>query len=92
MKKIFQIILVLTISIVFYSCGENVDDKHKIYADSYKLYSKNDSTSLPVSVYIAYPGGHKTMYHVYSGKNKGSMEVWHMTQECAKCNKLTNKK
>ena len=37
-----------------------------------------------IKVYIVNVDGHKVIYHVFSGKNKSQMEVWHMEGECKK--------
>lgn len=90
MKKLFHLILVMAITTVLFSCEETeVSKKNRIYADEHKIYTK-DTIFTGITTYIAYPGGHKTMYHVYSGKNKSQMEVWHMEKECSLCKKLNN--
>ena len=89
MKKIFHLILVMAIATMFFSCMESETSvKNRIYAEKHAIYTQGDSLYTGITTYIAYPGGHKTMYHVFSGKNKSQMEVWHMEKECALCKKL----
>ena len=85
MKKILLLIL-SAIVFSFISCREKTDKKDKtiLYTTAYKIYNAKDSTYSGITVYIANIDGHKTIYHVFSGKNKSQMEVWHMEDECKK--------
>lgn len=85
MKKILLLILSVVV-LSFMSCGEKPDKKDKtiLYVPTYKIYNAKDSTYSGISVYVANIDGHKTIYHVFSGKNKSQMEVWHMEDECKK--------
>ena len=85
MKKILLLILSVVV-LSFMSCGEKSDKKDKtiLYVPTYKIYNAKDSTYSGISVYVANIDGHKTIYHVFSGKNKSQMEVWHMEDECKK--------
>lgn len=85
MKKILLLILSVVV-LSFMSCGEKPDKKDKtiLYVPTYKIYNAKDSTYSGISVYVANIDGHKTIYHVFSGKNKSQMIVWHMEDECKK--------
>jgi hypothetical protein len=60
------------------------EDKTILYTTAYKIYNAKDSTYSGISVYVVNIDGHKVIYHVFSGKNKSQMEVWHMKDECKK--------
>jgi hypothetical protein len=85
MKKILLLILSVVV-FSFVSCGEKIDKKDKtiLYAPTYKIYNAKDSTFSGIKVYVVNIDGHKAIYHVFSGKNKSQMEVWHMQDECKK--------
>ena len=89
MKKVLFIILSLILfSFTISSCDEQVDKKDKsiIYTTAYSIYSSKDSTFTGIKVYVGKVNGHNVTYHVFSGKNKSQMEVWHFESECSKCN------
>lgn len=85
MKKILLLILSVIV-LSFMSCGDKPDKKDKtiLYAPTYKIYNAKDSTFSGIKVYVVNIDGHKAIYHVFSGKNKSQMEVWHMEDECKK--------
>ena len=87
-KFLFIVLSLITLSFIISSCNEKVDKKDKsiIYATTYSIYNSKDSTFSGIKVYIGNVNGHRVMYHVFSGKNKSQMEVWHLESECKKCN------
>ena len=80
------IALILT-GYVAISCEpkNDYDVKNNIYVDKHKLYSVVDSAYTGITVYYAKERGHDVIYHVFNGKNKGQMVVWHMEEDCSKC-------
>ena len=96
MKKSFiYFILALYITsfvIVMSSCeGTKYDPNDNKYAEKHKIYSTKDTLYTGITTYYAKIKGHDVVYHVYSGKNKSQMEVWHFENECGKCKKTTSK-
>ena len=79
--------------LLFFSCDERTyDKKDNIYAEKHKIYSTKDTLYSNITVYYAKVKGHDVVYHIFSGKNKAEMEVWHFQNECAKCKKIASKK
>lgn len=96
MKKSFiYFILALYITpfiIVMASCeGTKYDPNDNIYAEKHKIYSAKDTLYTGITTYYTKIKGHDVVYHIYSGKNKSQMEVWHFENECNKCKKTTSK-
>ena len=94
MKKllIYCSVLFFAATNIFGSC-ENEEklqkriDESKKYFTEYKLYSNVDSTSTGIKVLSGEIDGHKVLYHLYTGKNKSQMIIWHMESDCKKCKK-----
>jgi hypothetical protein len=88
-KKIIYTIFSLFFSFVVLSCesGNTYDLKDNIYAEKHKIYTTKDTVYTGVTVLYTKINGHDAIYHIYSGKNKSQMEVWHFENECSKCKK-----
>lgn len=92
MRKIFYLFVFLMAVIFVSSCEENhYDFKDNIYAEKHKIYSTKDTLYSGITLYYTKVKGHDVVYHIFSGKNKSQMEVWHFENECVKCKKTTNK-
>ena len=88
MKKIFYLLIALAVAIVTVSCDETrIDKKSAIYAEKHKICDNKDSLYSGITVYYAKVRGHDVVYHIYDGKRKCQMEMWHFENECAKCKK-----
>ncbi len=88
LKPLFYILILF----MLFSCKENDESKElKLYFKKYSIYEKTDSSSTNINVYIGEIDGHKYRYHLFNGKNKSQMEIEHVTDECKKCLKKSNK-
>ena len=92
MNKIIALLTFVMMAFAVVSCDEKkYDNKDNLYAEKHKLYSTKDTVYTNITVYYANVKGHDVVYHVFSGKNKSQMEVWHFENECAKCKKQAAK-
>ena len=94
MKKLFYPLMFVYSALVVFtgifmsSCEEkHYDKKDNIYAEKHMLYSTKDTLYSNITVYYTKVKGHDVVYHIFNGKNKSQMEIWHFENECAKCKK-----
>ena len=85
MKKV--IYLILAVMLILSCESEKKEKKNIIYADTNWIYNKTDSVYTGIKVCKTKVNGHDVVYHIFNGKNKSQMEVWHFENECAKCKK-----
>lgn len=86
MKKILPYILLCMFVFfnVFASCKEK-NKKNRIYLTKHEVYDNVDSIKTNLTIYTGEVNGHKIIYHIFNGKFKSQMEIWHLKDECKKC-------